>query len=135
MSRHDRYQPSWDRIGDYELDYTGVVKQPALLALTIQQALAESEDRDIPLWGARAIARHLANLQGRRGPSALHHFAITGEGRIGDLMDEMSELVMAEDGDENVRICADGLAEFIHQELHRRDLCHGEDDREEGDQS
>ncbi|HSX65942.1 hypothetical protein [Nocardioides sp.] len=135
MTRRERNQPSWDRVGDYELDYTGVVPQPGLLALTIRQALAESEHNPIPNWGARAIARHLANLQGHRQPTALHHFAVMGEGRIGDLMDELSELVMAEDGDGNVRFLADGLADFIHQELHRRGLCHDEDSPEEGGQS
>ena len=132
MSREGagRYQPSWDRLGAFELDYTGVVAQPGLLAATIRQALSESE-RGIPVWGARAMARHLANQMGAR-PSALHHFAITGEGCVGDLMDEVTDLVSAPRCTEQVRVCADGLADFIHQELHRLGLCPPDDEAHGG---
>lgn len=129
MSRPGRYQPPWERVGDFELDFTGVVPQPELLALTIHHALAES-DRGIPQWGARALARHLANQFG--APTALHHFAITGEGCVGDLMEEMSQLVMAEGCPDDVRVCADGLAEFIQQELHRLGLVPVDDEDSEG---
>lgn len=132
MSRSERVQPAWDRVGDYELDYTGVVPQRELQELIIVNALADSGRWEIPLWCARAMARQLADAIGPK-TSALHHFAITGEGRVGDLMDEISSALRMESRLSFIWHCANGLADFIKQELDRLDPCGPSDD--EGGQS
>ena len=71
-------QPDHDRLPDYEIDLTGVVEQTESLMMVIGDAFVEAGDSGItPDWGARVMARYLANLQAEPN-SALHHFAVTG---------------------------------------------------------
>jgi hypothetical protein len=59
------------------------------LADVIGDALVELERKgELPDWGARVIARALANKYSR-GPTALHQFAATGRIRIGELAVEL----------------------------------------------
>lgn len=62
-----------------EIDLTGVVRQDEPLADVIGDALAEAEgDGTLPEWGARSMARALANERDDPLSGALHHYAITG---------------------------------------------------------
>lgn len=74
----DNRGPEHERLYPSEIDLTGSVDQPDALRDVIWDAIAEVEHPhgEIPEWGARTIARALANRLG--GPGALHHFAVTG---------------------------------------------------------
>lgn len=135
MSRHERYQPNWDRLGDGELDYTGTVSQPALLEVTIREAFAETRRSGrMPTWGARAMARHLADHLGSE-PSAMHHLAVTGGGVISDLLAEAAGLALAPGAPDDVRVCADAVGSYLHQEIRRLRLTLPPDGDVEGDES
>jgi hypothetical protein len=69
--------PEPERLWPGEIDMTGAVSQEDSLADVIGDAIAEAANGELPDWGARTIARDLAN----RHPEsfgALHHYAITG---------------------------------------------------------
>ncbi|MTD46709.1 hypothetical protein GKE82_21050 [Conexibacter sp. W3-3-2] len=87
-------QPEHDQLDESEIDLTGVVEQTESLMDVIGDALIEAgDDGEVPEWGARAMARLLANLLGESG-SALHHFAVTGQGtfeQIGQDLDVLWE--------------------------------------------
>ncbi|MEI2713621.1 MAG: hypothetical protein V9G04_10100 [Nocardioides sp.] len=71
-------RPEHERVPDYEIDLTGVVEQPASLIGVIQDAIVEAgPNGEVPEWGARAMARFLANMLSIK-TSALHHYAVTG---------------------------------------------------------
>jgi len=75
---HQSGQPDRERVPDDELDLTGVVDQPRTLRRVIRQAIIEAQGGNgIPPWGARVMARYLANQLSDRA-SALHHYAVTG---------------------------------------------------------
>ncbi|KXP06898.1 hypothetical protein [Tsukamurella tyrosinosolvens] len=94
-------QPDRERIPDNELDLTGVIDQPDLLHEVIYRAIASTDPRDeVPAWGARAMARYLANLLPDRDASALHTFAATGAAAYDRLRHEIRHLRSeAESGD------------------------------------
>lgn len=76
-----------------EIDLTGATRQDANLADVIGDAIYEAQQRDeeVPDWGARAIARYLANHQGSFA-SALHQFAATGDADLQRAASELAEL-------------------------------------------
>jgi len=85
-----RAQPDRERVGDAEIDLTGSVDQTESLIDVIRDAVMEAGHGGVvPDWGARAIARLLANAQDG-GPSALHHFAATGQILPIPLVDELA---------------------------------------------
>lgn len=85
-------QPEREQIPAYEIDLTGVVRQTNSLTEVIIDAIVEAgDDGEVPEWGARAIARYLANLQEDR-TTALHHFAVTGRIDIEAMGTELAEL-------------------------------------------
>ena len=56
-------KPDREQIGDEEIDLTGVVDQTDSLKDVIGDAIIEAgSDGEVPEWGARAMARLLANL-------------------------------------------------------------------------
>lgn len=78
MTEEDR-RPHHERLADHEIDLTGSVEQTDSLVDVIGDAIVEAgPDGEVPEWGARAIARLLANTHDTE-PSALHHFAATGQ--------------------------------------------------------
>lgn len=68
--------PEPERLFPGEVDLTGATEQPDVLRDVIGDAIAEATDGTLPDWGARTIARALANRHGSFG--ALHQFAVTG---------------------------------------------------------
>ena len=71
-------QPEREQLSPGEIDLTGVVKQNESLIDVIQDAITEAgDDKEVPEWGARVMARYAANHLPQQA-SALHHFAATG---------------------------------------------------------
>jgi hypothetical protein len=68
--------PEPERLFAGEVDLTGATPQPDVLRDVIGDAITEAENGGLPDWGARVIARALANRQ--RSFGALHQFAATG---------------------------------------------------------
>lgn len=77
-----------------EIDLTGVVRQDQALADVIGDALVEAEDNDgtLPEWGARSMARALANERDDPLSGALHQFAVTGNADPEDMARELADL-------------------------------------------
>lgn len=89
-------QPDREQIHDDELDLTGVVDQPEMLAETIFRAIRITDpENEVPEWGARAMARYLANQLTGNTTSALHHFAATGHVDHERLSVELADLQYA----------------------------------------
>lgn len=87
---HER--PEHERLPDYEIDLTGSVNQPDGLMDVIGDAIIEAgDDGEVPDWGARVMARYLANIMGGTN-SALHHFAVTTRADYDRMGDELSQL-------------------------------------------
>ncbi len=84
--------PEREQLPDYEIDLTGSVEQPAGLLDVIGDAIVEAGDEgEVPDWGARVMARYLANIVGGTD-SGLHHFAVTEHGDHDEMFDELAEL-------------------------------------------
>jgi hypothetical protein len=85
--------PEAEQLYRGEIDLTGVVRQDDALADVIGDAIGEAEagDGGLPEWGARTLARALANERDDPISGALHHFAVTG--RVEDRDRLLSELV------------------------------------------
>lgn len=69
--------PQPERLYAGEVDLTGATPQADVLRDVIGDAIAEADDGQIPEWGARTIARALANRI-RSFDGALHQFAVSG---------------------------------------------------------
>ncbi|OXM65342.1 hypothetical protein [Amycolatopsis vastitatis] len=74
----NRRIPAREKLESGEIDLTGSVQQPEALADVIFDAVTEAGGvgEKIPDWGARVIARELANRI--PVPGTLHHYAVTG---------------------------------------------------------
>jgi hypothetical protein len=92
--------PEEERLWPGEIDLTGAVSQPDALADVIGDAISEAEDGVIPEWGARTLARALADELDDPISGALHHFAITGLIRRDALLSELDSLHHAVTDDE-----------------------------------
>lgn len=75
-------------LAEGEIDFSGRTHQPEDLADVIGDAIVEAQASggEIPDWGARAIARSLANQYDET--TALHNLAVTGEGEYEPIRDE-----------------------------------------------
>lgn len=61
------------------IDMTGVLEQDDAYGELIYDAINEFQEHGVlPDWGARTLARALANERDNRFSGALHHFAVTG---------------------------------------------------------
>ena len=89
----DREVPEPEKLEPGEIDLTGAIRQEDALRDVIGDALTEAESSggEIPDWGARAIARALANRLDDPS-SALHHFAVTGRANQELLARELAEI-------------------------------------------
>jgi len=77
---HERGIPELERLWPGEIDMTGVVRQDDALVDVIGDAIGEAETSggEVPEWGARTLARALANERDDPQSGSLHHFAVTG---------------------------------------------------------
>lgn len=83
-----------ERLWPGEIDLTGVVRQDDALGDVIGDAIAEAEggEGEVPEWGARTMARALANERDDPLDGALHRFAVTGRAEPKALAHELSDL-------------------------------------------
>ncbi|GAB3172284.1 hypothetical protein GCM10027059_41790 [Myceligenerans halotolerans] len=72
--------PERERLWPGEIDLTGSVAQDDALVDVIYDAMSEVDGTEdpVPEWGARTLARALANQLREPQAGALHHFAVTG---------------------------------------------------------
>jgi hypothetical protein len=72
--------PELERLWPGEIDLTGAVVQDDAISDVIHDAISEVEgtDNPVPEWGARTLARALANELPDPQSGGLHRFAITG---------------------------------------------------------
>jgi hypothetical protein len=117
-----RHQPDHARLPPDELDLTGSVDQAKHLNDVITDALieAKSSGGEIPEWGARDIARLLANHQ-QSTTSNLHHFAVTGRSQFTDLHAELSALYNDPDVVDFARDCINWLGTYLLAAERRED--------------
>lgn len=91
---HERGIPELERLWPGEIDMTGVVSQDDALADVIGDAIGEAEASggEVPEWGARSLARALANERDDPQSGALHHFAVTGRADRETIFDELARI-------------------------------------------
>lgn len=107
-------QPEHERLQPGEIDWTGVVNQPDDLLDLIGDAMIEAQATggEVPDWGARAMARHLANYQ-QASHSALHQFAVMGEADADRVALELAELWKAPKLPRDISTCIDWLGTYL----------------------
>lgn len=103
-----------ERLDPGEIDLTGVVRQDDALADVIHDAISEAEagDGDVPEWGARTLARALANERDDPLDGALHRFAITGRAEPEALAQELADLYERTE-DEQTREWVNWLGTYV----------------------
>ena len=112
-------QPEHDKLDASEIDLTGTVEQTESLMDVIGDALTEAgDDGEVPEWGARAMARYLANLLGEPG-TALHHFAVTGRGTFEQIGQDLDVLWEDPDRTDVTSELVNRLATFLIAEERR----------------
>jgi hypothetical protein len=105
-SGHEQLDPG-------EIDFTGVVSQEKDLADVIHDAISSALlEGPIPEWGARTIARALANRLYYRFSGPLHSFAITGDLAPDSVVAQLVE-VFNDTSDKEVREWAAWLGEYV----------------------
>lgn len=106
--------PEDEQLWPGEIDLTGVVRQDDALVDVIGDAIgeAEAEGGEVPEWGARTLARALANEREDPLDGALHQFAVTGRLAPEALFDELSELYQTT-GDDQVREWVNWLGTYV----------------------
>lgn len=84
--------PSEERFDPTVIDETGMVEQEEALSDVIYDAIGEAEEGDgiVPEWGARTLARALANERNDPYSGALHHYAVTGRADRQAMLDELA---------------------------------------------
>jgi len=94
--------PEDERLWPGEIDLTGVVRQDDALADVIGDAIGEAEagNGEVPEWGARTLARALANERDDPMSGALHHFAVTGQADPEAIARELADLYQTTTDDE-----------------------------------
>jgi hypothetical protein len=72
---------------------TGMIEQDEALSDVIYDAIGEAIESDgvVPEWGARTLARALANEREEPLSGALHHYAVTGRADREALLHELAE--------------------------------------------
>jgi hypothetical protein len=106
--------PEEERLWPGEIDLTGVVDQAEELADVIGDALAEAEASggEVPEWGARTLARALANRLEDPHSGALHHFAVTGRANKDAISRELVGIYQSTD-DQEIREWVDRLGTYV----------------------
>lgn len=108
----DRNIPEPERFYAGEVDLTGAARQDDVLADVIGDAIVESENGEFPEWGARSLARALANERDDPLSGALHHFAVTGRADTAAIGRELAELYEGT-VDEQIKTWAGWLSVYI----------------------
>ena len=106
--------PDDERLWPGEIDLTGAVRQDDALVDVIGDAIGEAEAAggEVPEWGARTLARALANERDDPLSGALHQFAVTGQMEPTAISDELSELYQTT-GDDQVREWVNWLGTYV----------------------
>lgn len=126
---NDRGIPERERLSSGEIDLTGAVDTDEDLADVIGDALFEAEARGaLPDWGARPIARALAN-EYSEGPTALHHFAATGRVDLQQLSRELALIYSQTPEQHEVRTWVGWLTRYIQAHSVPTDAASTEADR------
>ncbi len=117
--RHDPKRPGPEReyLQPGEIDFTGAVPQRQDMLDLIGDAFTEAKATggEIPDWGARAIARILAD--GLEPGSALHQFAVTGRADPDAISAETIPIYTAPDTPAEVKRWIDYLGTYLlHQD-------------------
>ncbi|GAA4536583.1 hypothetical protein [Amycolatopsis samaneae] len=111
---HDRdnHGPEREKLNPSEIDLTGSIDQPDALRDVIWDAIAEVRysQGELPEWGARTIARALANRL--NGPGALHHYAVTGRADRDAMVSELV-VIYATTDDSEIREWANHLGKYL----------------------
>lgn len=131
-SPEDRHPvgPERERLQPSEIDFTGAVEQHDDMLDLIGDAIVEarSSGGEIPDWGARAIARLLAD--GLEPGSALHHFAATGRTDLDAINAETMPIYSDSATPADVKQWIDYLGAFlIHRHETPADDSDGEQER------
>src|SRR6266568_1113588 len=99
-----------------EIDLTGTTRQDDALADVIGDAIAEDTAEDgtgeVPDWGARSLARALANVRDDPLSGDLHHFAVTGRADPEAIARELADLYQATT-DEQVKEWINWLGTYV----------------------
>jgi hypothetical protein len=92
-----------ERLDPGEIDLTGVVRQDDSLRDVIGDAIVEAEagNGQFPEWGARTLARALANRLENPFDGALHHYAITGHLNPDHIAHELAIIALRTDADDD----------------------------------
>ncbi len=108
----DNNRPEHERLEPWEIDLTGSTEQDDSLRDVIGDAIHEATATggEIPDWGARTIARALANRL-PDATSALHTLAVTGTGDQARLSAELADLY--DSGDAEVREWVNWLGTYL----------------------
>lgn len=95
--------PEPEQFHPAEIDMTGVMRQDDALRDVISDAIVEAEasDGQFPEWGARTLARALANRLDNPFDGALHHYAITGHFNPDHIAHELAIIALRVDADDN----------------------------------
>lgn len=113
----DRPGPEQDYLQPGDIDFTGAVPQRDDMLDLIGDAFTEAKASggELPDWGARAIARILAD--GLEPGSALHQFAVTGRADPNAISAETIPIYNAPDTPAEVKRWIDYLGTYlIHQD-------------------
>lgn len=105
-----------EQLGPGEIDLTGATRQGDTLADVIGDAIGEATADDgtgeVPDWGARTLARALANERDDPFNGALHHYAVTGHADHEAIGNELAELYQATT-DEEIREWVNWLGTYL----------------------
>jgi hypothetical protein len=106
--------PKDERLHPAEIDMTGVIPQDDVLADVIGDAIGEAEagNGEVPEWGARTLARALANERDDPLSGALHHFAVTGRVDPEAMAQELADLYQRAT-DEQIREWVNWLGTYV----------------------
>ncbi|URM93992.1 hypothetical protein LUW76_06425 [Actinomadura madurae] len=86
--------PEEEQLEPGVIDMTGMVEQNDALGDVIYDAIGEALDSDgiLPEWGARTLARALADEREDPFSGALHHYAVTGRVDREGMLRELAEI-------------------------------------------
>jgi hypothetical protein len=110
----DRLGPDRENLAPGEIDLTGTTEQEDDLADVIGDAIHEAETSggEIPAWGARTIARALANRISSTD-AALHHYAVTGRIDPDKIYRELAEAYTDPTGSPQTRSWVNWLGTYL----------------------